>query len=147
MAEVFILGVLASLTKIATMAYIVLGLSFWAYVAFSLCFLIAVTRLDRYQFWRTILPYPAPKAISGRSAARQGLAHCHICTLTSPEKLNHCPRCGATLHYRIPQSLQRTVALLITSSRPLSSGKPFTHYPYRSVWQQHGQHHHWWSGH
>ncbi len=115
MAEVFILGVLASLTKIASMATIVLGLSFWAYVAFALCFLIAVTRLDRYQFWRIILPFPSPRASSGQSAAAQGLAHCHICTLTSPEYLNHCPRCGAALHYRTPHSLQRTLACLITA--------------------------------
>lgn len=115
MVEVFILGVLASLTKIASMATIVLGLSFWAYIAFTLCFLIAVSSLDRYQFWRIILPYPSPKAQVGHTAAAQGLAHCHICTLTSPVINQHCPRCGATLHVRIPNSLQRTLSLLITA--------------------------------
>ncbi|MBN2793489.1 MAG: PqiA/YebS family transporter subunit [Desulfuromonadales bacterium] len=115
MAEVFILGVLASLIKIASMATIVLGLSFWAYVAFALCFLAAATRLDRYQFWRTIMPFPSPKAASGQTAIRQGLAQCHICTLMSPAALDHCPRCGAGLHCRTSQSLQRTLALLITA--------------------------------
>lgn len=115
MVEVFILGVLASLTKIASMATIVLGLSFWAYVAFTLCFLISLSALDRYQFWRTILPQQSTPAISGQSAASQGLANCHICTLTSNNTQHHCPRCGATLHTRIPNSLQRTVSLLITA--------------------------------
>jgi paraquat-inducible protein A len=115
MVEVFILGVLASLTKIASMATIVLGLSFWAYVIFALCFLIALSSLDRYQFWRTILPWQSAPAIAGKSAASQGLANCHICTLTSPSSLHHCPRCGATLHVRVPNSLQRTVSLLITA--------------------------------
>ncbi|MCD6526535.1 MAG: PqiA/YebS family transporter subunit [Desulfuromonas sp.] len=115
MVEVFILGVLASLTKIASMATIVLGLSFWAYVAFTLCFLIAVSGLDRYQFWRIILPQRSAPANIGRSAASQGLANCHICTLTSPVERHHCPRCGAGLHLRIPNSLQRTLSLLITA--------------------------------
>lgn len=115
MVEVFILGVLASLTKIASMATIVLGLSFWAYVAFTLCFLISLSALDRYQFWRTILPQKSETAIAGKSAASQGLANCHICTLTSRVEQQHCPRCGATLHLRIPNSLQRTVSLLITA--------------------------------
>ena len=115
MVEVFILGVLASLTKIASMATIVLGLSFWAYVAFTLCFLISLSALDRYQFWRTILPQQSTSAIAGKSAASQGLANCHICTLTSINTQHHCPRCGATLRTRIPNSLQRTVSLLITA--------------------------------
>lgn len=115
MVEVFILGVLASLTKIASMATIVLGLSFWAYIAFTLCFLISLSALDRYQFWRTILPQQSTPAIAGKSAASQGLANCHICTLTSPSNHHHCSRCGATLHVRVPNSLQRTVSLLITA--------------------------------
>lgn len=115
MVEVFILGVIASLTKIASMATIVLGLSFWAYVAFSLCFLLSVSALDRYQFWRTILPQKSTLGIAGKSAASQNLANCHICTLTSLSKHHRCSRCGATLHTRNPNSLQRTVSLLLTA--------------------------------
>lgn len=115
MVEVFILGVLASLTKIASMATIVLGISFWAYCAFTLCFLISLSALDRYQFWRTILPQQSTRGTAGKSAASQGLANCHICTLTSPSHQHHCSRCGATLHLRVPNSLQRTVALLTTA--------------------------------
>lgn len=50
------------------------------------------------------------------SAAAQGLASCHVCYKLSPEALHRCPRCSAALHLRIPDSLQRTVALLITAS-------------------------------
>lgn len=115
MVEVFILGVVASLTKIASMATIVLGLSFWAYVAFTLCFLLSMSALDRYQFWRTILPQKSTPGIAGKSAASQNLANCHICTLTSLSDDHRCSRCGAALHIRIPNSLQRTVSLLITA--------------------------------
>ena len=54
MAEVFIIGVIVSLVKIAAMATVVLGLSFWAYAAFSICFTLATVTFDRYQVWEMI---------------------------------------------------------------------------------------------
>jgi paraquat-inducible protein A len=49
------------------------------------------------------------------TAADRDLASCHTCCKLSPASLHHCPRCGATLHLRITDSLQRTLALLITA--------------------------------
>jgi paraquat-inducible protein A len=54
MVEVFIIGVIVSLVKIAAMATVVLGISFWAYAAFSILFTFAVASLDRYQCWQLI---------------------------------------------------------------------------------------------
>ncbi|MEP5764657.1 MAG: paraquat-inducible protein A [Halieaceae bacterium] len=54
MVEVFIIGVIVSLVKIAAMATVVLGISFWAYAAFSILFTYAVISLDRYQCWKLI---------------------------------------------------------------------------------------------
>ncbi len=54
MVEVFIIGVIVSLVKIAKMATVELGISFWAYVAFSVLFTMAVAALDRYQCWEQI---------------------------------------------------------------------------------------------
>ena len=54
MVEVFIIGVIVSLVKIASMATVSLGISFWAYAAFSLCFTLALATLDRYQVWQLI---------------------------------------------------------------------------------------------
>jgi paraquat-inducible protein A len=54
MVEVFVVGVLVSLVKIGAMATVVLGISFWSYVAFSLCFIAALTNLDRMSMWRRI---------------------------------------------------------------------------------------------
>ena len=54
MVEVFIIGVIVSLVKIAAMATVVLGISFWAYAGFSICFTLAVASLDRYQCWEHI---------------------------------------------------------------------------------------------
>lgn len=54
MVEVFIIGVIVSLVKIAAMATVVVGLAFWAYVAFTVCFTMAIANLDRYQCWEDI---------------------------------------------------------------------------------------------
>jgi len=54
MVEVFLIGVLVSLVKIAAMATVVLGVSFWAYVGFAVCFTATLASLDRLQMWRDI---------------------------------------------------------------------------------------------
>jgi paraquat-inducible protein A len=54
MVEVFIIGVIVSLVKIADMATVELGISFWAYAGFSICFTLAISSLDRYQCWERI---------------------------------------------------------------------------------------------
>jgi paraquat-inducible protein A len=54
MVEVFMIGVIVSLVKIAHMATIALGISFWAYVAFAVCFIGAMAQMDRLAVWRAI---------------------------------------------------------------------------------------------
>ena len=54
MVEVFIIAVIVALVKIAAMATVVIGISFWAYAAFTVCFTLAVSSLDRYQCWERI---------------------------------------------------------------------------------------------
>lgn len=54
MVEVFVIGVLVSLVKIGAMATVILGISFWSYVAFAICFTATVSSLDRFQMWRDI---------------------------------------------------------------------------------------------
>jgi paraquat-inducible protein A len=49
------------------------------------------------------------------SAAAHGLACCHACHKTAPVSLHVCPRCGAALHLRTPDSIQRTVALVFAA--------------------------------
>ncbi|AMR77054.1 paraquat-inducible protein A [Cupriavidus nantongensis] len=51
------------------------------------------------------------------TASRLGLVSCHACDLVSPRTLEGtpCPRCGATLHHRKPDSLARTWAFLLAA--------------------------------
>jgi paraquat-inducible protein A len=53
------------------------------------------------------------------SAARRGLLACHVCKLVSQADSGGaggcCPRCGAKLHVRKPDSIARTWALLLAA--------------------------------
>lgn len=53
MAEIFLVGTLVSLIKISSMADVSTGLSFWAFIGFSVCMTIAVVHFDatRFAFW------------------------------------------------------------------------------------------------
>lgn len=54
MVEVFVIGVIVSLVKIGQMATVILGISFWSYVGFGVCFVAALSSLDRLELWREI---------------------------------------------------------------------------------------------
>ena len=50
------------------------------------------------------------------TAAAAGLATCHTCYKLADASCHECPRCGAALHVRTADSVQRTMALVITAT-------------------------------
>ena len=54
MAEIFFLGILVSMVKVASMAHIAVGVSFWTYAMFNLFLIAAMVHLDKFQLTRTI---------------------------------------------------------------------------------------------
>ena len=48
-------------------------------------------------------------------AAKLGLAGCHVCEKVAPVALVFCPRCGTRLHTRKPDSIARTLALVVAA--------------------------------
>jgi paraquat-inducible protein A len=54
MVEVYLIGVIVSLVKIMALATVHLGFSFWAYAAFTLCFIATISVLDRVALWDRI---------------------------------------------------------------------------------------------
>jgi paraquat-inducible protein A len=50
------------------------------------------------------------------SAIEAGLVGCKVCSRVNPEENHHCRVCGATLHSRIPDSINRCWALTITAT-------------------------------
>ncbi|MGQ4877060.1 PqiA/YebS family transporter subunit [Billgrantia sp. LNSP4103-1] len=121
MADVFIIGALVSLIKVAGLAQVELGLSFWAFCAFALLLLFTIQSIDSDWMWFSLAGEPlAPEgARTGRTAASQGLTGCPTCGLVNrlpAEASGHCLRCGERLHARVPHSLQRTWALLAAAA-------------------------------
>ena len=57
MVDVFVIGVLASLTKIISLADITLGIGFWAYMAFALLGLVSLWHFDRSPLWHWTEPH------------------------------------------------------------------------------------------
>ena len=49
------------------------------------------------------------------TALKSGLTVCHTCLNLNPIDAHKCTRCGSSVHARIPDSIQRTMALLIAA--------------------------------
>jgi len=120
MAEVFLIGVLVSLVKIAGMADLVIGMSFWAYLLFSLCLIITLSCVDRLQLWHALdiasSSLRKKQEYQYGGAKEQGLQSCSCCGLIHEINEKVCQRCSSSLHSRLPYSIQRTWAFLITGA-------------------------------
>ncbi|GHA84726.1 paraquat-inducible protein A [Modicisalibacter luteus] len=121
MADVFIIGALVSLIKIAGLASVTLGISFWAFCCFAVLLLATTQSIDSDWMWFSLAGEPlAPEGSrAGSVAAPQGLSGCPTCGLVNrldERRHGRCRRCGERLHARLPHSLQRTWALLFASA-------------------------------
>jgi paraquat-inducible protein A len=123
MTEVLILGFLVALVKLAAIASVVPGISLFAFGAVMLLISGASASFDPRVAWARIEPRFVSADVDAhahvKTAAKAGLFVCHDCGLVSkaaPHKHEgRCPRCNATLHFRKPNSISRTWALLIAA--------------------------------
>jgi paraquat-inducible protein A len=122
MTEVLILGMLVALVKLAVIASVVPGIALWAFGAVMLLLAAAAAGFQPNDVWARIsAPSDADVTPHGQAptAARAGLFVCHDCGLLSkPAGHAHegrCPRCGARLHFRKPESIARTWAFVIAA--------------------------------
>ncbi len=118
MAEIFLAGVLVSFVKLMAYGDVGIGSSFIPWCLFCLLQLRAFQCVDRRWVWEDIEPPPplaqTPQA-GGVRGMRQGLRSCPCCTAVLPADLDVCPRCETKGHVRRKNSLQWTLALLVTS--------------------------------
>lgn len=50
-----------------------------------------------------------------QTAASRQLASCHVCCKLAAAEIHLCPRCGSAMHLRKADSIQRSLALLVTA--------------------------------
>ncbi|WP_255592865.1 paraquat-inducible protein A [Bordetella sp. BOR01] len=122
MVPVFLLGVLVSVVKLAGMAAVGPAPGLYAFGALTVLLTI-LDRLSPHAVWRFAeqsgaVPVHVPSLEQG-----QVLAGCHVCgqvqALSSHDHdgpAHHCVRCSAVVHYRKPNSLARTWALLLAAA-------------------------------
>lgn len=117
MPEVYVLGVLVSYVKLAGLASAHFDVSFYAFVLMTVVLTWAQAAFEPHAVWDRVMPMPARPAPSLNE--RRRLVSCHACGLVADAGGGHgarCPRCGAALHRRKPDSLNRAAALLLAAA-------------------------------
>ncbi|ENG4186565.1 MAG: membrane integrity-associated transporter subunit PqiA [Providencia rettgeri] len=117
MAEIFLAGVLVSFVKLIAYGDIGIGLSFLPYCLFCMLQVRAFQCLDRHWLWNRIEAPPKlelPLKV-GQTGIKQNVRLCLVCTAILPAEQSQCPRCFSRGSVRKHQSLQWTLALLVTS--------------------------------
>ncbi|WP_244828726.1 paraquat-inducible protein A [Caballeronia sp. TF1N1] len=123
MTEVLILGFLVALVKLAHIASVVPGLALFAFGGVMLLISGASASFDPREAWALIYKSSLADAPAyrghARTAKQAGFFVCHDCALVSKAPPHahdgNCPRCHARLHFRKPDSIERTWALLIAA--------------------------------
>ncbi|NMS52614.1 paraquat-inducible protein A, partial [Vibrio parahaemolyticus] len=102
MVDVFLIGVLVSLIKIASLADIGMGTSFWAFCVYTVLVVKCISMVDKSWLWGHFIP-----AIE-LSDVKEGDTHhnhnhigCHTCHQLNPieaKKHQHCIRCKSPIH-------------------------------------------------
>lgn len=117
MAEIFLAGILVSFVKLMAYGDVGIGSSFIPWCLYCVLQLRAFQCVDRRWAWDDIAPAPtlAQTVKVGVPGIRQGLRSCSCCTAVLPADLDVCPRCETKGHVRRKNSLQWTMALLVTS--------------------------------
>lgn len=117
MAEIFLAGVLVSFVKLMAYGDIGIGSSFIPWCLFCILQLRTFQCVDRRWLWDDIAPMPVLKTEPqpGVTGIRQGLRSCACCTAILPADEHVCPRCHSKGYVRRKNSLQWTMALLVTS--------------------------------
>jgi len=109
MIEVFLLGVFVAYTRLVAIAHVEVGGAVFALGALMMAMAAADSVLDHEAIWEGL---ERRGVVAGRVPGHGGpLCGCDSCGLVSRATLA-CPRCGAHIRPRKPDSLTRTWALL-----------------------------------
>lgn len=128
MVEVYLLGIMITIIKMVDSTEIIYQSGIFCFTALVLISITISITIDRDYFWQLIdsereknknpLPMAQKETNHITTGLTQKLVLCHTCEnilpITSDGK--ECPRCGDTVHLRIPQSYSKTWALIFTST-------------------------------
>lgn len=121
MLEVLLLGVFVAYTKLGDLVTIQLGPAVYALAILTVVIVWAELALDPQAVWEEIErrgQTHAPMPPVAPLEYRPGAAGCEQCKLVCvpAEHDGRCPRCGARVHERKPDSLNRTLSLALAGA-------------------------------
>jgi paraquat-inducible protein A len=129
---VFMLGALIAAVKLQAVAQVTPGLGMAGFVMMLITYTAARASFDPEVLWQTcdIKQQDSNDFPEGLEQAR--VLNCHTCGLLRPleSNISHCLRCGAGVHFRVVNSLEKTWALLISACIMLV---PANIYPVMSI--------------
>lgn len=116
MVEVYMLGIFVAYVKLAAFATVILGVAVYALAALMVVMAAMDAAIDYEGLWEEVeakgiarVPPPPPGV---------PLVRCPVCGLLAPAsgERTPCPRCGAWLRRRKPDSIGRCWALVLTAA-------------------------------
>jgi paraquat-inducible protein A len=122
MLEVLLLGAFVAYVKLGDLVTIELGPAVYALGALTVVVVWAELALDPQAVWEEIerrgqthAPMPAAAPLEYRPGAA-GCESCGLVSVPADHDEHRCPRCGARVHERKPDAVNRTFALLIAGA-------------------------------
>jgi paraquat-inducible protein A len=108
MIEVYLVGCCVAYTRLESIGTIRVGIGGWCLLGATLAAVLATLKLDEQSVWDALPPHGPPIA-PGK------VVSCGTCELMVDATREHraCPRCGATIRRRKPDTIRRTLALVI----------------------------------
>ena len=125
MVEVYLLGIMITIIKMADSADVSFHLGILCFVALVITNLAIHSVIDRCFFWSHLesdesaaIQPQTPHTTEPLTALGTGLLACHLCHKLMPGDMQGqpCPRCGESVHSRKPGSTNRTWALVLTAA-------------------------------
>ncbi len=117
MVDVFLIGVLVSLIKIASLADVGMGSSFWAFCVYTILVVKCISMVDKSWLWGHFIPaITLPDVSEGDTHHNHNHIGCHTCHQINHIDDKRCVRCQSALHkYNPAENLQKAWALLFAS--------------------------------
>lgn len=112
---VFMLGALIAIFKLLDLATVIPGTALFALAALLVASAAARVAQSPGLVWPLLGPEIEPQH-GHPHALEHGFHSCHHCRLLVPDELPACPRCHSRLHARKPNSIKRTMALLLSAA-------------------------------
>ncbi|MDD1780685.1 paraquat-inducible protein A [Enterovibrio sp. ZSDZ35] len=107
LVDIFLIGVIVSLVKIAALADVKLGSAFWSYTAYSALVVLFSRAIDKAWLWDNLFPsYSTGSVKSGDTHLSLNHTACSLCHQINPHDSDviptHCGRCSTKLHHFDP---------------------------------------------